>query len=148
MNTEIYQKLTELAFKKSKPFCYHCYEVALTGVCKTCGSDDLMRLVDGVGCEYGTDWVVKHILETELKAVDLEESFEQTVRECFPETTTVGWREFDTVTLLKEQDPVSWCCALSDYESQEADEGNIVSFDRGTNYYWARDVEELIEREP
>lgn len=148
MNTEIYQKLTELAFKKSKPFCYHCYEVALTGVCKTCGSDDLMRLVDGVGCEYGTDWVVKHILETELKAVDLEESFEQTVRECFPETTTVGWCEFDTVTLLKEQDPVSWCCALSDYESQEADEGNIVSFDRGTNYYWARDVEELIEREP
>lgn len=148
MNTELYQKLTDLAFKKSKSFCYQCYCQCPTGVCKTCGSDDLMRLIDGVGCEYGTDWVIKHILETELDAVDLEQAFEQSVRECYPETTKVGWCEFDTVTLLKEQDPVSWRCALSEYESQEADEGNTVSFDGGTNYYWARDVEDLIEDEP
>lgn len=104
-----------------------------------------MRLVDGVGCEFGTDWVIKHILETELKAVDLEESFEQMIRECYPETTKVGWCEFDTVTLLKEQDPVSWRCALSEHEWQEADDGNIISFDNGRTYFYANDLETLLE---
>lgn len=144
MNTEIYEKLTELAFKKSKPFCYQCYCVCPAGVCKTCGSDDLMRLTDN-GCEYGIDWVIKEILETELEAADLEESFEQSVRECYPETTTVGWCEFDTVTLLKEQDPISWRCALADYESQEADEGNIISFDDGDTYYYTNDIQNLLK---
>lgn len=71
MNTEIKEKLTELAFKKSQSFCYQCYTVAPTGTCVTCGSDDLMRHVEGVGVEYGTDWVIEHILSTELKTVDL-----------------------------------------------------------------------------
>jgi len=39
----------------------------------------------------------------------------------------VGWLELDTVTVLKDMDPVSWRCAQSEWESQEADEGNIVS---------------------
>ncbi len=145
MNTELYQKLIDLAYQTSKPFCYHCYETAPTGTCATCGSDDLMRLVDGVGCEYGIDWVIKNILETELTPVDLEKAFEQSVRECYPETTIVGWCEFDTVTLLKEQDPTSWRCALSEYESQEADEGNIISFDGGMTYYWISDINSFVE---
>lgn len=95
---------------------------------------------------YAGFTVIKHILETELTPVDLEEAFEQSVRECFPETTKVGWCEFDTVTLLKELDPVSWRCAFSDYESQEVDEGNIVSFDGGTTYYYNYDFESLHER--
>lgn len=145
MKTEIQNKLHQLALKRSIPFCYGCYTAAPSGCCKTCGSDDLMRLVDRVGCEYGTGWVVKHILETELEAIDLEESFAQTVRECYPETTKVGWCEFDTVTLLKEQDPVSWGCALAEYESQEAEEGNIFSFDGGSTYYYTQDIERLLE---
>lgn len=145
MKSEIQNKLHQLALKRSTPFCYSCYKAVPTGCCKTCGYDDLMRLVDGVGCEYGTDWVIKHILETELKAVDLEESFEQLIRECYPETTKVGWCEFDTVTLLKEQDPVSWRCAVGDHESNEAKDGNIISFDNGTNYFCCSDLENLLE---
>lgn len=103
-----------------------------------------MRFIDGVGCEYGTDWVVKHILETELTPVDLEEAFEQSVRECYSETTKVGWCEFDTVTLLKEQDPISWRCALSDYESQEADEGSVVSFNGGVTYFNVCEIRDLL----
>jgi len=53
MNNEIFEQLKELAFKRSIPFCYSCYIEAPTGCCKVCGSDDLMRLVPGVGCEYG-----------------------------------------------------------------------------------------------
>ncbi len=147
MNSEIYKKLTDLAFNISKPFCYQCYEVAPTGTCSKCHSDDLMRLVDGFGCEYGTEWVVKHILETELEPIDLEEAFEQSVRESYPETTKVGWCEFDTVTILKELDPVSWRCAFAEYESVESEEGNIVTFDNGASYYWAHDVDQFIEGE-
>lgn len=54
-----------------------------------------MRLLPGVGCEYGTDWIIKHILKTELEAVDLEEAFEESIRQCYPEETKVGWMTFD-----------------------------------------------------
>jgi hypothetical protein len=144
MNSEIKEQLEKLAYKRSKPFCYSCYTEAPTGCCTNCGSDDLMRLVPEFGCEYGTDWVIKYILETELTVVDLEEAFDQSIRDCYPETTKVAWCEFDTVTLLKEQDPISWGCALSEYESNEESDGNIISFDGGANYYYLDDLENLI----
>lgn len=147
MNSEIKTQLEQLAFKRSKPFCYSCYEEALTGSCQYCGSDDLMRLMPEVGCEYGTEWIIEQILKTELTAVNLEESFEQSIRDCYRETTKVAWCEFDTITLLKEQDPTSWSCALSEYESNEESEGNIISFDNGLSYYHLSDVEELISSE-
>lgn len=112
MNSEIKTQLEKLAFKRSKPFCYSCYEEAPTGCCQHCGSDDLMRLMPEVGCEYGTDWIIEQILKTELIVANLEESFEQSIRDCYSETTKVAWCEFDTITLLKEQDPISWRCAL------------------------------------
>lgn len=144
MNNEIFEQLKELAFKRSIPFCYSCYKEAPTGCCKVCGSDDLMRLVVGIGCEYGTDWIIKHILETELEQIDLEEAFEQLIRDCYPETTKVAWCEFDTVTILKEQDPTAWRCALSEYESSEESEGNILSFDNGLTYFRVTDIEYIL----
>lgn len=147
MNQEIHEQLKQLAFKRSIPFCYSCYKEAPTGSCKTCGSDDLMRLLPEVGCEYGTDWIIKHILETELEAADLEEDFEESVRECYPEETKVGWMSFDTVSLRKENDPVGWSCALVDYESQEESDGNIISFDGGSIYYGTQSIRNFLEKE-
>lgn len=145
MNDEIQQKLHKLALKRSIPFCYGCYTEVPTGCCKTCGSDDLMRLLPEVGCEYGADWIIRHILEAELEAVNLEEAFEESVRQCYPEETKVGWMTFDTVRLMKDQDPVSWRCALADYESSEESEGNIISFDNGTTYFLKTALEEFLE---
>ncbi len=148
MNTEIHKKLKELAYKRSIPFCYQCYAEAPTGRCVTCGSDDLMRLLPGVGCEYGTDWIIRSILEAELTEVDLDEAFEEHVRECYPESTTVGWMTgLDTVSIMKEMDPVSWRCAQSEWESMEADEGQIISFDGSSTYYRKHDLEEFLEGE-
>lgn len=93
-----------------------------------------MRLVPGVGCEYGTDWGFKHILETELTAFDLEEEFEESIRQCYSEETQVGWMTFDSVKLMKEIDTVGRRCAFSDYESEEISEVNIMTFDNGSNY--------------
>lgn len=144
MKTQIQKQLEELAFKRSIPFCYGDYCECPSGRCMKCGSDDLMRLLPEVGCEYGTDWIIKHILETELEAVNLEDAFEQFVRECYPEETKVGWMTFDTVTLMKEQDPVGWRCALVDYESEEEAAGTIISFDGGGTYFRTNDVENLL----
>lgn len=133
MNTEILNQLEQIAFKKTIPFCYSCYKECPTGCCKTCGSDDLMRLLRGNGCEYGIDWVIKAMLAEALTPVDLDEAFKQSISECYPETTTVGWIEFDTITVLKEMDPVSWRIAHDEYIDNEASEENLLTFDNGAN---------------
>ena len=147
MRNEIQQQLQKLALKRSIPFCYGCYTETPTGTCITCGSVDLMRLLPEVWLDYGTSWIIEHILETELESVDLEDAFEESVRQCYPEETKVGWMTFDTVTLMKENDPVGWRCALSEYESNEESEGNIISFDGGSTYYGIQSLEDLIKQE-
>ncbi|MGE3611649.1 MAG: hypothetical protein AB7I27_18815 [Bacteriovoracaceae bacterium] len=78
------------------------------GVCHHCHSDDLIRHLEGVGVEWGTDWVIKHILQEELTPIDTDEAFEDSIRGCHPEETVVGWLKLDTVEILKSQDPISW----------------------------------------
>ena len=147
MKTEIQEKLEELAFKKTIPFCYGCYKEAPNSQCLTCGSDDLMRHLPSVGVEYGTDWVIEHILSEELTPVDLDVAFEDSMRECYPETITIGFlKDYDTVSAMKELDPVAWNCAQSEWESQEAEEGIIVSLNNGSTYYWTYDLESLLKR--
>ena len=120
MNTEIQEQLNQLALKRSIPFCYSCYKEAPTSRCESCGSDDNMRLLRGIGCEYGTDWIIVSILATELTPVNVEEAFEDSVRECYSEQVTVGWMTLDTVSVMKEMDPIAWRCACSEWDSQEA----------------------------
>lgn len=145
MNTELKLKLEKLAIIRSKPFCYTCYQECPTGICNKCHSDDLMRVTEN-GCEYGLDWIIEEILQTQLSAVNLSEAFEESVLSTLEsETITVGWMTLDAITVMKEQDPISWRCAQSEYESAEESEGNIISFDNGNTYYWTHDVEPLVE---
>ena len=145
MKTEIQERLEQLAFDRTTPFCYGCYIKAPKGVCPHCHSDDLMRHLEGVGCEWGTDWVFKHILQEEITAIDTDEAFEDSIRCCYPEETIVGWLKLDTVEILKSQDPISWRIARDEYiDSLEQDE-EIISFDGGSNYYWKHDLEKLLE---
>lgn len=144
MKDEIQQQLKQIALNRSIPFCYGCYTEAPAGRCQSCGSDDLMRLLPEVGCEYGTEWIVRHILETELEPANLEEAFEESVRGCYPEETKVGWMTFDTVTLMRENDPVGWRCALADYESQMESDEEIISFDHGTTFYLVDRIQKFL----
>ncbi len=143
MNTEILEKLEQLALKKSIPFCYQCYHQAPSGRCNTCDSDDLMRELPGVGCEYGTEWIIREIVRAELTPVDIGEAFEDSIRECYPETVQVLWMKLDAVSVAKDMDPVSWDLARSEWESQEEEDGNLISFDNGSTYYRRDDVEAL-----
>lgn len=72
MKSEIQQKLETLAFNRTSPFCYGCYIQAPKGICPECHSDDLMRHLNGVGVEWGTAWVIKHILQEELRLIQMK----------------------------------------------------------------------------
>ena len=145
MNQEIKENLNQLALSRTTAFCYGCYMDAKGGVCARCGSDDLMRKLPGVGVEYGTDWVITHILETELSPIDSNELFEEHIRGCYPETTQVGFMIVDTAHAMKSLDPIAWNLARDEYiDSLESDE-EIVSLDHGATYYRMSDILHLIE---
>lgn len=145
MKSEIQQKLEQLAYKRTTAFCYGCYIKAPKGVCPQCHSDDLMRHLDGVGCDWDINFAVEHILQEELTSIDTDATFEDMIRSCYPEETTVGWMKFDTIELMKSQDPISWKIARDEWISMEEDEGNILSFDNGKTYYYLYDLEGLLE---
>jgi len=147
LSVDIQERLKRLAFERTIPFCYSCYQEAPSGRCSKCLSDDLMRLLPGDGCEYGVDWVIKSLVKENLTAVDMEKRFEESVRETYRETTQVGWMELDTVQIMKELDPISWDVAQSDWLSSEESEGQLTTFDNGSTYYQTQDVEEYLARE-
>ena len=145
MKTEIQHKLEKLAYQKTVPFCYSDYIECRSGVCPKCGSDDLQRLLKGVGNDWGTSWVIEEILREELTPVDVDQTFEDSMRECYPETTTIGYLTYDTVSGLQILDSVAWELAKSEYiDSLESDE-QIMSFDNGSTYFWIHDLETLTE---
>ena len=141
MNDQLKEGLQKLAFERTTPFCYHCYKDAPTGRCLTCGSDDLMRHMKGIGVEYGTDWVIQEIIRSELEPVDLDEEFENSIRECYPEQIQVGWMTLDTVSVMKEMDPTSWRIAQGEWEDNEVNEGNLIEF--SGSFYRVSEVEAL-----
>ena len=65
---------------------------------------------------------------------------------CFLLTVTIGFlKDYDTVSAMKALDPIAWRCAQSEWESYEAEEGTIISFDNGSTYYRTSDIEDLLE---
>ena len=141
----IYNQLTALAFQVSKPFCYLCYREVKTSHCPKCGTDEFMRLLEGVGVEYGTDWVIEEILKEHLEPVNQTESFEDMIEGCYPTETKVGWLELSTMDILKTMDEVSWDIAKDEYISSLEEDEEVMSFDNGSTYFWTHDIESLIE---
>ena len=146
MNIEIQSRLETLAFKKTIPFCYGCYSEAPTGRCAKCFSDDLMRLLPGVGCEYGTEWVIEDLLGA-VEKVDLSERFEDSIRSCYPEETSIGWLKVDTASAIKDLDPISWDLAKSEWADSEEQEGTLLTFDNGSTYFDPSEIESFLDSE-
>jgi len=140
----IVEALTQIAISKAIPFCYGCYTRAPSGRCTKCLSDDLMFELPQVGVEYGTDWLRREILREHLTPADTNEAFEQSVAECYPERVQIGWIEYDTVTAIKQLDPVSWKIAHDEWIDAEVSDGNLITFDHGSNYFWTYDIERFI----
>lgn len=147
LDTDLQARLTKLAYKRTIPYCHGCNTEARGGRCSGCGPDDLMRLLPGEGLDWGVDWVISAIIRENLKAIDTEEVFEDSVRGCYPDTTKIGWLEYDTISAVKELDPVSWNMAVSEWLSNEEDEGLVASFDGGSHYFSTRDIETFLNEQ-
>jgi hypothetical protein len=142
---EINTKLESIAYNKSLAFCYCCYKEAPTGTCKTCHSDDLMRLLPDSGCEYGVDWIVKELIEENLELIDSDEIFEQMIEECYEETTQIGFMKLSTVQVMKDQDPICWDIAKGEYIDGLTEDEQLITLDNGSNYYWTHDIQSYID---
>jgi hypothetical protein len=143
----IVEALTQIAGSKAIPFCYGCYTRAPSGRCATCLSDDLMFELPEVGVEYGTAWLLRECLRAHIDPANTLEAFEQSVAECYPESVKIGWIEYDTVTAIKELDPVSWKMAQDEWIDSEVSDGNLITFDNGSNYFWLSEIERFIEEQ-
>ena len=138
----IYNQLTALAFQVSKPFCYLCYREVKTSHCPKCGTDEFMRLLDSVGCEYGTEWVIEEILRQHLEPVNQEETFESMIEDCYPTDTKVAWVELDTIDILKTMCPCDWDMAKDEYIYNLEQDEEVISFNNGSTYFWTHDIEQ------
>ncbi len=71
--------------------------------------------------------------------------FEASVGDCYSETVQVGWMTLDTVTVMKEMDPISWKMATQEWMDMEIDDARAVSFDNDSTYYWVHDIETWLD---
>ena len=109
---EIKEKLKERAQDASRPFCYSDYmtvEADQDGEyrCPKCGSDDLMREVEGVGVEWGYDWVIEHLVETLGEKVDIEELYRDMLDEVY-EPVKFGDLEYSPSVVLEAVDETAF----------------------------------------
>ena len=98
-----------------------------------------------VGVEYGADWLLREYLRAHIDPAHTLEAFEQSVAECYPESVKIGWIEYDTVSALKELDPISWDIAHSEWIDREVSDGNLITVDNRSNYFWLSEIEQFIE---
>lgn len=134
---EIKDKLRDKAHEISRPFCYSDYiTVAInengTAFCPKCGSDDLMRELEGVGVEYGYDWIMEHIIKEEGTAIDTDEMYDDLLDECY-EPFKIGELEYSPSDVLKNVDPIAYRTGKHDYLDGLVQDGQLVCLD-GTYY--------------
>ena len=139
MNDDLKDKLQTLAFDVTDNFCYECYKVVKGDCCPGCHSDDFMRHLEGVGVEYGTDWVIEHLIKEHCTPIDAEEQFEELLSETC-ETVKIGSLEYDPGYVLRNIDPVAFRCGVSD---MLADDEQFIEVDG--QYYQVYDIENMIE---
>ena len=139
LTEDLRMRLEVLAFDLTDNFCYGCYRVVKDDHCPLCDSDDFMRHLDGVGVEYGIDWVIEHLIEEHCSPVDAEEQFEELLNETC-ETIRIGSLEYEPGYVLRNIDPVSFRCGVSD---MLADSDEYAEIDG--EYYSVCNIETMIE---
>ena len=138
----IHERLQNAAYKMTENFCYGCYKVVEGKHCPECGSDDFMRHLSGVGVEYGTEWVIEHLITTRLTPVDGEEMYEELLDECYPEIK-VGCSTFSPSEVIKELDPIAFRIGVGENLDDLAQDGQL--YECGGEYYEISDLEEMLD---
>lgn len=124
------EALRQRAEEVSRPFCYSDYVVVEADkegdfVCPKCGSDDLMREVEGVGVEWGYDWVMEHLVKEEGEAVDIAELYRDLLDEIY-DPVKFGDLEYSPATVLESVDPVAFQMGCNEYADSEIQDGRLI----------------------
>lgn len=143
---QILEKLTQLAYAQSTPFCYMDYIKCPTGRCSVCGSDDLMLITNNDGPEYGVDWIIQRILNQEITPVDLEKTFEESHEDIYGEEINIAWCKFNPLEVVKQLDPISWKIAIDEWSNQMEEEEEFFTLDNGTTYYQSSEIENFLNK--
>jgi hypothetical protein len=138
---EIHARLEQAAYRITDNFCYGCYKVVKGDHCPTCGSDDFMRHLSGVGVEYGTDWVIEHIIQSHCTPVDGDEMFEELLDECWPEVT-LGHGTYSPSQILKNCDSVAFEIGAKENLDNLAEDGILYEVDG--EYYRIDDIDAAL----
>lgn len=138
----LHAKLETAAYSITDNFCYSCYKVVEGEFCPTCHSDDFMRHLEGVGVEYGTEWVIEHLIETNCTEVDGEEMFEEILDECYEEVK-IGCCTFYPSDIMKELDPTCFRIGAQENLDSLTQDGQLYEFNG--DYYHVHDVEEMLD---
>ncbi len=138
---EIHARLEQAAYRMTDNFCYSCYKVVKADHCPTCGSDDFMRHLSGVGVEYGTDWVIEHFIKNNCSPVDGDEMYEELLDECWPEVT-IGCGTYSPSQILKNCDPVAFEIGAKENLDNLAEDGVLYELDG--DYYRIEDIDSAL----
>lgn len=80
-----------------------------------------------------------------VEKVDISERFDDSIRSCYPEETSIGWLTVDTASAIKDLDPVSWELAKSEWADSEEQEGALLTFDNGSTFFDSSEIESFLE---
>ena len=140
MNAQIETKLEEKAMRETIPFCYDCYKDCPKGLCRHCGSDDLMRHLPGVAVDWGVEWTFKYLV-SDLESVDVDELFADMLTDAYGENAKIGPLEVDIASTLKEY-PVFWLNGKYEHADSLVEDEILVEI--GGKYYWTSEVEDYL----
>jgi hypothetical protein len=138
---EIHARLEQAAYAATDNFCYGCYKVVKADHCPTCGTDDFMRHLSGVGVEYGTDWVIEHLIKTNCSPVEGDEMYEELLDECWPEVT-IGCGTYSPSQILKNCDEVAFELGVKENLDNLAEDGILYEVDG--DYYRLDDIDQML----
>ena len=138
----LHARLESAAYKKSDNFCYSCYKVVDGAFCPTCHSDDFMRHLEGVGVEYGTEWVIEELIKQHCEAIDDEELFDEMMDECYPEIE-IGCCSWTPSHVMSELDPTAYRIGVSEHADSLVQDDQLYECDGA--YYQMFDIEEMID---
>ena len=99
----------------------------------------------GVGVEYGTEWVISHLLQTRLTPIgeeEKEEMYEEFLDECYPEVK-VGEITYSTSQVIKKLDPLYFQMGASENLASLAQDGRLYEY--GGDYYDMSDLTEMLD---
>jgi hypothetical protein len=137
----LHARLEAAAYKISDNFCYGCYKVVEGEFCPTCHSDDFMRHVEGVGVEYGTEWVIDHIIQDRCESIDDEALFDEMLDECYPEIE-LGCCSWTPSHVMSELDPTAYRIGVQEHIDSLVEDCQLYESDG--DYYQTFDIEEML----